>query len=69
METKRYTHRESEAMAEEAKAEATSLVIDQRTKEEGRETPLHLSVKIRDAIAIKIVMVFIEFKSPSFKRG
>ena len=40
-------------MAEEAKAEATSLVIDQRTKEEGRETPLHLSVKIRDAIACK----------------
>ena len=39
-------------MAEEAKAEATSLVIDQRTKE-GRETPLHLSVKIRDAIACK----------------
>ncbi|MCO5607583.1 hypothetical protein L7F22_061780 [Adiantum nelumboides] len=46
---------ESDAIAEEAKAEALSAVIDNRDVP-GRETPLHLAVRLEDATAAEILM-------------
>ncbi|KAH7288991.1 hypothetical protein KP509_31G052600 [Ceratopteris richardii] len=47
---------EEDAIAEEAKAEAVSAVIDNRDVP-GRETPLHLAVKLGDPTAVEILML------------
>ena len=46
---------ESSAIAEEVKAEKVSLVLDRRDVP-GRETALHLAVKMGDAVAAEILM-------------
>eukprot|EP00250_Pteridium_aquilinum_P006861 c16693_g1_i1 orf=1-330(-) len=46
---------ETDAIAEELRAEAVSAVLDRRDVP-GRETPLHLAVRIGDATAAEILM-------------
>ncbi|XP_075502715.1 uncharacterized protein LOC142540444 [Primulina tabacum] len=46
---------EAESLAAERDADAVSLVIDRRDVP-GRETPLHLAVRLRDAISAEILM-------------
>lgn len=46
---------ETDAIAEEHRAEALSSVVDRRDVP-GRETPLHLAVRVGDAIAAEILM-------------
>lgn len=49
-------HNESISMAEEAKAEAISAVIDRRDVP-NRDTPLHLAVKLSDTTATEMLML------------
>ncbi|KAK1680980.1 hypothetical protein QYE76_041828 [Lolium multiflorum] len=46
---------EADSIAEEARAEAVSAVIDRRDVP-GRETPLHLAVRLGDAVAAEMLM-------------
>ncbi|KAL5197506.1 hypothetical protein ABZP36_001018 [Zizania latifolia] len=46
---------EADSVAEEARAEAASVVIDRRDVP-GRETPLHLAVRLGDAAAAEMLM-------------
>ena len=46
---------EEESLAAELQADALSTVIDRRDVP-GRETPLHLAVRLRDAISAEILM-------------
>ncbi|KAG6493211.1 uncharacterized protein LOC122001876 [Zingiber officinale] len=46
---------EAASLAEEEKADAVSAVIDRR-EVPGRETPLHLAVRLGDAVAVEMLM-------------
>ncbi|CAI9776958.1 unnamed protein product [Fraxinus pennsylvanica] len=49
-------HTESDSIAEEAKADAISAVIDRRDVP-NRDTPLHLAVKFTDEVAMEMLML------------
>lgn len=48
---------EAASLAEEAKADAISLVVDRRDNVPNRDTPLHLAVKLSDETATEMLMI------------